>query len=631
MKLVDVRTGRPLKGKNFRCSRAVPSHLGVPLYGVEVRTADGRWVGAATPTGRRLILDPPEGGLTARTRGSDPVEFLLKDGEIPEPVAAGKLLERFGEAVESRCRALGVGLGDVKLGDPDAVERWMAEAWPRHGDGPWQPTPGVRTLVTMPRTCPAAPSAASRGPGGGAEKAVIPAGSLVVTIGPPGSGKTTAARKIAEAGGDPGMVISTDDLRNVAFGTPEEQGDPGLIHAAARALAEARLLTGRTVIYDALSLKPSDRAALLRLADRVGAPAVAIWVDADPELTRRRNRSRDRAVPDRIVEKSIERARTVTARQLAKEGFTRVIRIAEGEQLDPAVEAHPSGWDRRRLGGPFDVIGDIHGCYHTLIRLVSELGYDPETGRHPDGRILVSVGDIVDRGAWPLETAAWARRLSGLGTLLVVSGNHEAKASRYLARLADVVEEALAAGEDPAPAAEGLISDMAARAAAGDPHGLDITLRAAYRRLAPEQMRSLANWMRRLPHHLVLDGGRLVVAHGGVVPEAVGREGPEHDRWLLYGAPVGEGPDGTPARSDWQLAWDGPGVAVCGHTAVSRPRITAVSGRLVSVMIDTGAAFGRDAVDAFTGERFEGRLTAYRHPERLFHSVRTLAADRPSA
>ena len=64
------------------------------------------------------------------------------------------------------------------------------------------------------------------------------------------------------------------------------------------------------------------------------------------------------------------------------------------------------GFDRRELVGPFDVIGDVHGCADELAELLDLLGYAPRAGvwRHPGGRRAVFAGDVVNRGPRNLAT-----------------------------------------------------------------------------------------------------------------------------------------------------------------------------------------------------------------------------------
>ncbi|MGL4552536.1 MAG: metallophosphoesterase [Gemmataceae bacterium] len=79
---------------------------------------------------------------------------------------------------------------------------------------------------------------------------------------------------------------------------------------------------------------------------------------------------------------------------------------------------------RELFGGPLDVVGDVHGEIEALRALLGRLGYDP-AGRHPDGRRLVFVGDLADRGPDSPGVVRLVRRLADDGRAQVVMGNHE--------------------------------------------------------------------------------------------------------------------------------------------------------------------------------------------------------------
>jgi hypothetical protein len=73
-----------------------------------------------------------------------------------------------------------------------------------------------------------------------------------------------------------------------------------------------------------------------------------------------------------------------------------------------------------------DIIGDVHGELPALRALGRRLGYDVDGGwTHPDGRFLIFLGDLVDRGAHSLEVAELVRGLVGRRRALCLMGNHE--------------------------------------------------------------------------------------------------------------------------------------------------------------------------------------------------------------
>lgn len=86
----------------------------------------------------------------------------------------------------------------------------------------------------------------------------------------------------------------------------------------------------------------------------------------------------------------------------------------------------------RAFAGGYDIIGDVHGCAHTLERLLQQLGYRKRAGiyRHPQRR-AVFVGDIVDRGPRVREALALVYAMVEAGEATMVLGNHELNALAY--------------------------------------------------------------------------------------------------------------------------------------------------------------------------------------------------------
>jgi len=79
---------------------------------------------------------------------------------------------------------------------------------------------------------------------------------------------------------------------------------------------------------------------------------------------------------------------------------------------------------RALFEGPLDVIGDVHGEHEALESLVERLGYDSEGG-HPQGRRMVFLGDLTDRGPDSPGVVRRVRSWVESGRAQVVVGNHE--------------------------------------------------------------------------------------------------------------------------------------------------------------------------------------------------------------
>lgn len=114
-----------------------------------------------------------------------------------------------------------------------------------------------------------------------------------------------------------------------------------------------------------------------------------------------------------------------------------VARPVAGRRVCPPVAllvSHPGAiMTQKELGegmietlpdGPLDIVGDVHGELDALLALLAVAGYD-EQGRHPDGRHLVFLGDLVDRGPDSPGVVRLVRRLIDGGRASCILGNHE--------------------------------------------------------------------------------------------------------------------------------------------------------------------------------------------------------------
>jgi Calcineurin-like phosphoesterase len=235
--------------------------------------------------------------------------------------------------------------------------------------------------------------------------------------------------------------------------------------------------------------------------------------------------------------------------------------------------------DWRREDGPFDIIGDVHGCADELVALLACLGYGVSlegAGEHrraltraPEGRRAVFVGDLVDRGPNSPDVVRIVMAMLACGQALAVIGNHDDRFMRWLK------------GND-VQLSHGL--ERTVEQFAGESEGFRAETR---------------DFLQSLPSYLWLDGGRLVVAHAGIKAEMLGRNTLPVRKFCIYGDISGKlDAAGLPERFNWAIDYGGEPVVVYGHTPVREP---VWQGN--SVCIDTGCVFG-------------GKLTALRWPER---------------
>lgn len=401
-------------------------------------------------------------------------------------------------------------------------------------------------------------------------KIEIPEPSLVVLIGATGSGKSTFAAKHFA----PTEVLSSDRCRAMVSDDETDQRVSGDAFEVLHLLAKKRLRNRRLTVIDATNVQREARGALIEVAKEQHASADAIVLDVSAEVCLARNESRpDRDFGPHVVH--LHRAQlTESLRGLEQEGFRRVYVLDGVTAIDGATVTRTKlASDEREQKGPFDLIGDVHGCADELRELLSRLGYS-EDGSHPEDRRVIFLGDLVDRGPRIAEVLRVAMRMVDGGRALCVMGNHEAKLLRWLR------------GDAPKRS-----------------HGLAESIEQLERE--SESFRAeVRSFIDSRISHYVLDDGRLVVAHAGLKEELHGRTSGRVRQFCLYGDTTGETDDlGLPVRLDWAREYRGNAAVVYGHTPVATSRW--VNG---TICLDTGCVFG-------------GKLTALRWPERELVSV----------
>jgi protein phosphatase len=267
----------------------------------------------------------------------------------------------------------------------------------------------------------------------------IPELSLVLLIGPSGCGKSTFAR----AHFRPTEVLSSDFYRGVVSDDENAQAASKDAFEVLHFIAARRLARGLLTVVDATNVQPESRKPLLELARRYHVLPAAIVFDLPEKLCHERNRERpDRSFGPHVV-RSQRQAMRRSLRGLQREGFREVHVLTSPEEVDAvAIERTPLWPNRKQDRGPFDIIGDIHGCLDELRELLAALGYqvteaEGELGREylvtpPEGRKTVFLGDLVDRGPRSLDVYRLVWGMVQAGTALCVPGNHDVKLLRKL-------------------------------------------------------------------------------------------------------------------------------------------------------------------------------------------------------
>ncbi|MFF4535767.1 polynucleotide kinase-phosphatase [Streptomyces aureus] len=389
--------------------------------------------------------------------------------------------------------------------------------------------------------------------------------SLVVLIGASGSGKSTFARRHFK----PTEVLSSDFCRGLVADDENDQSASGDAFDVLHYIAGKRLAAGRRIVVDATSVQQESRRQLVELARKYDVLPIAIVLDVPEEVCAERNAARaDRAgMPRRVIQRHTRELRR-SLRHLEREGFRKVHVLRGVEDVENATVVTEKRFnDLTHLTGPFDIVGDIHGCASELETLLGKLGY--ADGVHPEGRTAVFVGDLVDRGP---DSPGVLRRVMSMvasGNALCVPGNHENKLGRYLK--GRQVQHT---------------------------HGLAETIEQLDAE-TDEFRATVREFVDGLVSHYVLDGGRLVVCHAGLPEKYHGRTSGRVRSHALYGDTTGETDEfGLPVRYPWAEDYRGRAAVVYGHTPV--PNATWLNN---TICLDTGAVFG-------------GKLSALRWPER---------------
>ncbi len=404
--------------------------------------------------------------------------------------------------------------------------------------------------------------------------------SLVVLIGTSGSGKSTFAKEHFLST----EVLSSDFCRGLVSDDENNQTATDDAFAVLHFIASKRLAVGRLTVIDATNVQSEARKPLVELARKYHCLPVAIVFDLPEKLCQDRNKSRD----DRNFGSHVIRQQHInlnrSIKYLKKEGFRHIFVLSSPEDVENAVINRQPLWNNRKDDhGPFDIIGDIHGCFDELSELLAKLGYiikdndtieNGMTVSHPEGRKAIFLGDLVDRGPKVANVLRLVMAMTANGSAYCVPGNHDIKLVKALS------------GKD-VQLNHGLAETMS-----------QLATESEYFRTQSRE------FLDNLISHYLFDDGKLVVAHAGMKEELQGRGSGKVREFALYGETTGETDEfGLPVRLNWASDYRGEAMVVYGHMPVAEAEWL---NRTID--IDTGCVFG-------------GKLTALRYPERELVSI----------
>ena len=411
----------------------------------------------------------------------------------------------------------------------------------------------------------------------------IPELSLVLLIGASGSGKSTFARKLFHKH----EVVSSDECRGIVSNDENNLAASNDAFELLHYIIGKRLKNGHLTVVDATNVQLESRKSLVQLAREYHTLPVAIVLDMPQRVCEDRNEKRpDRDFGNHVIRNQKQQLKR-SIKGLKREGFRQVYVLKSPEEVNSVTEIVREKLynDKKEIGGPFDIIGDIHGCYDECITLLEKLGYTiakkSNDGKnygievsHPENRQVIFLGDLVDRGPNSPAVLKLVMSMVRSGIAWCVPGNHDLKLQKKLNGRNVAVK-----------------------------HGLAETMKQLEDE-TPEFIEEVKEFLYGLISHYVFDDANLVVAHAGLKEEMQGRGSGAVRAFCLYGETTGEIDEfGLPVRYNWASEYRGKAKVVYGHTPV--PEAEWLN---KTIDIDTGCVFG-------------GKLTALRYPEEELVSI----------
>ncbi|WP_163379591.1 polynucleotide kinase-phosphatase [Cyclobacterium sp. SYSU L10401] len=412
----------------------------------------------------------------------------------------------------------------------------------------------------------------------------LPELSLVLLIGASGAGKSTFARKHFGKH----EVVSSDKCRGIVSNDENNTAATTDAFELLHYIIGKRLKNGYLTVVDATNVEFDARKSLIQLARNYHTLPVAIVLDMPQRVCEERNAGRPERDFGNYVIRRQKSLLKRSIRGLRREGFRQIYELKSPEEVDSvtAIVRERLYNDKKDIRGPFDIIGDIHGCHEETLELLEKLDYRidnvADNGKnygidltHPENRQVIFLGDLVDWGPDSPAVMKLAMSMVHSGIAWCVPGNHDLKLQKKL---------------------NGKNVSLN--------HGLAETMQQLEKE-PPEFLLEVKDFLYSLISHYVFDDGKLVVAHAGLKEEMQGRGSGAIRSFCLYGETTGETDEfGLPVRYNWASEYSGRAKVVYGHTPVPE------------------AEWFNKTIDIDTGCVFGGQLTALRYPEEELVAVR---------
>jgi polynucleotide kinase-phosphatase len=435
------------------------------------------------------------------------------------------------------------------------------------------------------------------------QKMMLPYAGIVLMMGPSSSGKTTLLeRLISEGILMPSEVISSDQFRTLLSDTifmdwkghPKEEADvlfDTYQHISKEAfeamdyMVEKRCRLNKLTIIDATHLQSQDRLRYVQLARKHHVSISVIAIDASEQQLLGWDEGREHPRGKKRIRQQYQVFKR-QSRYLKKEGYSAQY-VLKAEDLSAISFERKANRMILDIGDGLDIIGDIHGCFDEFIDLLGQLGYEKNEQDfyvHPEGRKIVSVGDVMSRGPKSLATMEFFYRHIQAGLAYMIDSNHGWKIARWL----DGRKVKMQHGD------EKLVAEFEQYEAV---NGIE---KSGEKKEAYRQM------LLKAPSHYVLQKNSIpvaVVAHAGIKDEFIGKHDQVISDFCRYGDVEGFDKQGKPIRRDWFHQHQNSQLIIWGHDPKPQPIFIKNT-----VNIDQGVVFG-------------GNLTAFRYPEKEFVQI----------
>ncbi|EKO76905.1 MULTISPECIES: polynucleotide kinase-phosphatase [unclassified Leptospira] len=411
----------------------------------------------------------------------------------------------------------------------------------------------------------------------------VPELSLVVLIGTSGSGKSSFAKKHFKKS----EILSSDECRALVSDDENNQAATNDAFDVLYYIARKRLQNGLLTVIDATNVERESRKGLIELSRDYHCLPVAIILDTPNKVCEERNQNRNgKNFGSHVIHRQKRQLKS-SIKSLKGEGFRNIYILKSVEEIDSvtAIIREKLYNDKKDISGPFDIIGDIHGCFEELQELLIKLGYSILKGKDDEkeygfqvvssnNRKVIFLGDLVDRGPDSPSVLRLVMSMVHAGIAYCVPGNHDLKLQKFLIGKKVQLK-----------------------------HGLEVTVEQL-KNESDRFKKNVEQFLYGLISHYVFDNGKLVVAHAGLKEEMQGRGSGAVRSFCLYGETTGEIDEfGLPVRLNWAKEYRGKAKVVYGHTPV--PEAEWLN---KTIDIDTGCVFG-------------GKLTALRYPEEELVSI----------